>query len=91
MTDIQKRAREQADKILATFWTNLLSSERGYIMRDVIAIEIAKAEENGRDIGRAIGWGAAKNDTSRLFQLDGRTHFERDGCDPPTWHGPTGE
>jgi transcription elongation factor Elf1 len=20
-----------------------------------------------------------------------RTHFEKDGCDPPEWHGPTGE
>jgi hypothetical protein len=26
-----------------------------------------------------------------VADLPPRTHFERDGCDPPQWHGPTGE
>lgn len=46
---------------------------------------------SGKDVGKAIGWDAAKRDTSHLLQLDGRRHSDRDGCDPPEWHGPTGE
>lgn len=68
MTDMQQRARGMADTIMGMFWYNYLKSEPAFIMRDLIAIEIEKAEQRGRDVGRAIGWDAAKRDTSAMLE-----------------------
>ncbi len=37
-----------ADAIMRLFWDNFLQSEKAFQMRDVIAIELEKAEERGR-------------------------------------------
>lgn len=44
------------------------------------------------------GWLArdVKRAAKRVMELEAmrpklRSHFDRDGCDPPQWYGPTGE
>lgn len=39
--------RERADSIMRLFWDNFLRSESAFVMRDIIAIEIEKAERRG--------------------------------------------
>lgn len=40
--------RDRADSIIRLFWDNFLRSESAFVMRDVIAIEIEKAEMRNR-------------------------------------------
>lgn len=37
--------RSKAESILTLFWDNFISSERAFIMRDVIAIELEKVAD----------------------------------------------
>ena len=48
MAEDTKRHREMADVISRLFWDNYLKSEPALTMRDVIAIELEKAEDRGK-------------------------------------------